>query len=155
MPYDYTLKHTPGKQLFCTDALSRAPLPSTVSSPAESRSLHEYVGLVLEAAPVAADDIRCATADDPLLSKVMQHILTCSWHNMLPSEQPFYMDRDQLTVTEGIIMMSAHFVIADGLRSSIMALAHEGHPGLEAFHEALRQHVWWPDLTKDAALYVE
>ena len=65
MPYDYTLKHIPGKQLFCTDALSRAPLPSTVFSPAESQSLHEHIGLVLEAAPVAADDIPRATADNP------------------------------------------------------------------------------------------
>ena len=52
-------------------------------------------------------------------------------------------------------MMSARFVIPDGLRSSILALAHERHPGQEAFHDVLRQRVWWPGLTKDAALYVE
>ena len=155
MPYGYNLQHVPGKQLFCTDALSRAPLPGVIPSPAESRSLHEYVGLVLEAAPVAIDDIRNATVDDSLLSKVMQRVLTSSWQNLLPSEQPYNLIRDQLTVVEGVVMMSARFVIPEALRPSVMALAHEGHPGREAFHDVLRQRVWWPGLTKDATLYVE
>ena len=115
MPYDYNLQHVPGKQLFCTDALSHAPLPGVIPSPAESRSLHKYVGLVLEAAPVAIDDIRNATVDDSLLSKVMQRILTSSWQNLLPSEQLYNLIRDQLTVVEGVVMMSA---------GSLAALSH-------------------------------
>ena len=41
MPYDYALKYVPGKQLSCTDALSRAPVSASDVSAAESRSLHE------------------------------------------------------------------------------------------------------------------
>ena len=67
MPYDYALKYVPGKQLSCTDALSRAPVSTSDVSAAESRSLHEYNGLVLEASPghvastglVARADKRC------------------------------------------------------------------------------------------------
>ena len=44
MPYDYALKYVPGKQLSCTDALSRAPVSTSDVSTAESRSLHEYIG---------------------------------------------------------------------------------------------------------------
>ena len=81
MPYDFTLQHVPEKQLFCTDALSRAPLSNSTASPAESRSLHEYVSLVLEAAPVSVEAIRQATADDPVLTSVMQRILSSSWQD--------------------------------------------------------------------------
>ena len=49
MRYSYELKRIPGKQLLCVDALSRAPLKTIVLSLAESRSLHEYVNIVLEA----------------------------------------------------------------------------------------------------------
>ena len=48
MPYDYNLKHLPGKQLSCADALARAPVSDCTSSPAESRSLHVFVSLVIE-----------------------------------------------------------------------------------------------------------
>ena len=155
MPHDYTLKHVPGKELFCTDALSRAPVPTTDASPAESRSLHEYVGLVLEAAPVSLDDIRCAARDDPVASKVTQRVLTNSWHDLSSCEQQYYLIRDQLTVVNGILMMGGRFVIPEGVRSAIMTLAHEGHPRQEAFLDTLRQRVWWPGMTGDAGIFVE
>jgi len=155
MPYDYTLKHVPGKQLACTDTLSRAPLPTRVASSAESRSLHEYIGLVLEASPVDLDDIRRATQADAVLNKVIQRILTSSWKDISILEQPYYVVRDQLTVVDGVILLSARILIPADLRHSVMALAHEGHPGQEAFQDALRQRVWWPGMSKDVTLYME
>ncbi|XP_065196908.1 uncharacterized protein LOC135828389 [Sycon ciliatum] len=155
MPYSYSLKHIPGKQLLCVDALSRAPLKTTVSSPAESRSLNEYVNMVLEAAPVNLEEIRRATQDDATLHSVLQRVLTSSWRDASPAEQPYYLVRDQLTAADGVLLLSARVVIPEGLRHSVMALAHEGHPGQEAFQDSLRQRVWWPGLTKDASLYVE
>ena len=71
MHYDDALKYVPGKQLSCTDALSRAPVSTSDVSAAESRSLHEYIGLVLEASPVSLEDIRRATSDDAVLQKVV------------------------------------------------------------------------------------
>ena len=155
MPYDYSLKHLPGKQLSCTDTLSRAPLMDSIVSAAESRSLHEYVSLVLEACPVRITEIQQATTDDGILSKIMQRILTSTWHDISPLEQPYYVVRDQLTVVDGVILLSARIVVPEALRHAVMALAHEGHPGQEAFQDMLRQRVWWPGLTRDANLYVE
>ena len=155
MPYDYALKYVPGKQLACTDALSRAPVPASEVSAAESRSLHEYVGLVLEASPVCLEEIRTATKDDAVLHTVMQRVLTSTWHEPSSLEQPFYLVRDQLTVVDGVLLFAARFVIPEGLRHSVLALAHEGHPGQDAFQDSLRQRVWWPGLTKDASLFLE
>ena len=154
MSFDYTLKHVPAKQLSCTDTLSRAPLPDSEGTPAESQSLHLYVSLVLEAAPVSTDEIRHVTEEDATLSNIRRRVLT-SWQDLCPSEQPSYLVRDKLTVVDGIVLFSARFLIPEGLCSAVMALAHESHPGQDAFHDALRQRVWWPGLTKDANLYVE
>ena len=155
MPYDYALKYVPGKQLSCTDALSRAPVSTSDVSAAESRSLHEYIGLVLEASPVRLEEIRRATSDDAVLQKVVHRVLTSAWEDPSPIEQPFYLVRDQLTVVEGILLFAARSVIPEGLRHSVLALAHEGHPGQDTFQNTLRQRVWWPGLTKDASLFLE
>ena len=145
----------PGKQLSCTDALSWVPVPTSDVSAAESSSLHEYIGLVLEASPVSLEEIRRATSDDAVLQKVVQRVLTSAWEDPSPIDQPFHLIRDQLTVVEGILLFAARSVIPEGLRHSALALAHEGHPGQDAFQDALRQRVWWPGLTKDASLFLE
>ena len=155
MPYDYALKYVPGKQLSCTDALSQAPVSTSDVSAAESRSLHEYIGLVLEASPVSLEEIRRATCDDAVLQKVVQRVLTSAWEDPSPIEQPFFLVRDQLTVVEGILLFAARCVIPEGLHHSVLALALEDHPGQDAFQDTLRQRVRWPALTKDASLFLE
>ena len=85
----------------------------------------------------------------------MWRILSSSWQDPPPIEQPYYLVRDQLTVVQGIMMLSARFTVPEGLRSAVMKLANEGHPDQEAFLDTLCQRVWWPGLTKDAQLYVE
>ena len=155
MLYDYAFKYVPGNQLSCTDALSREPVSTSDVSAAESRSHHEYIGLVLEASPVSLEEIRRATSDDAVLQKVVQRVLTSAWEDPAPIEQPFYLVRDQLMVVEGILLFAARSVIPEGLCHSVLELAHEGHPGQDAFQDTLRQRVWRPGLTKDASLFLE
>ena len=82
-------------------------------------------------------------------------MLTSAWDDPPVIEQPFYLVRDQLTVVGGILLFVAPSVIPEGLCHSVLALAHEGHPGQDAFQETLRQRVWRPGLTKDASLFLE
>ena len=82
-------------------------------------------------------------------------MLTSAWDDPSVIEQPFYLVRDQLTVVEGILLFVAPSVIPEGPRRPVLALAHKGHPGQDAFQETLRQRVWWPGLTKDVSLFLE
>ena len=50
-------------------------------------------------------------------------------------------------------MFGGRFVIPEGLRTAIMTLAHERHPGQKAFQDTLHQRVWWPAMTKDESTY--
>ena len=153
MPFQYTLLHIPGNQMRCADALSRAPIPESEASPAESRSMGEYVSLVLEQCPISPDDIRLATDADDTLRSIRQCALTSSWPDS--TVEQYYCVRDQLTVVDGILMLGNRYVIPEALRQSVLKLAHEGHPGVDIFVESLRQRVWWPRLTHDAKLFVE
>ena len=98
MRYSYELKCIPGKQLLCVDALSRAPLKTTVLSPAESRSLHEYVNMVLEATSANLEEVRRSTQHDATLHSFLQHMLTSSSQGASHAEQPSEINSQKLTV---------------------------------------------------------
>ena len=153
LPFDYELSFTPGHTMCTTEAHSRAPLPSIAASPEESRSMREFVGLVLSAAPVSEDGLPKATTDDSKLASIVHLIVTNAWNNIRPEEEPYFLVRHQLTVVEGIVMFNKRFVIPSPLQLAVLKLAHEGHPGLNTFQDTLRCSVWWPQLTHDATQY--
>lgn len=136
-----------------TDALSRAPLPSTDADPAERRSTKEFVGLVLSESSVTASDLCQATTDDPVLSSVVRRTLSNCWTGHTPAEEPYFLIRHNLTVHDGILMMDNRFVIPEALQIPVFKLAHEDHPGLRNFQDSLRRSVWWPHLTRDASKF--
>ena len=155
MSYDYSLMHLPGKDMVCADALSRAPLPDQSPSPAESRSMDEFISFILEECPVNTSDIQRATQEDTALSSVLTRVLTSAWDRCTRAEEPLYLVRDQLTVIDGVLVLNNRYVIPDELQLQVLRLAHEGHPGSEAFKSTLRARVWWPTLSKDASKFAE
>ena len=155
MSYDYSLMHLPGKDMVCADALSRAPLPDQSTSPAESRSMDEFISFILEECPVNMSDIQRATQEDTVLSSVLTRVLTSAWDRCTRAEEPFYLVRDQLTVIDGVLVLNNRYVIPDELQLQVLRRAHEGHPGSEAFKSTLRAQVWWPTLSKDASQFAE
>ena len=74
LPYDFQLTYTPGTSMICTDALSRAPSQAVEASPAEARSMKEYIGLILGEAPISCEDVRLATDTDGQLSRVRNSV---------------------------------------------------------------------------------
>lgn len=155
MPYQFSLIYKPGRHLVCADALSRAPLAEQHPTPEESRGMGEYVSLVLEEAPVGLCEIQRASQDDPLINSVMKRVITNVWREPSPAEEPYYLLRDQLTSVDGTLLLGNRYVIPEGLRRPVLRLAHEGHPGKDAFLDTLRRRVWWPSLTRDAGLFAE
>ena len=120
MPYDYSLVYAPGTTMVMTDALSRAPRPSSESAPEESRSLKEFVGLLLEEAPVTSGDLKNATDNDVLLSHIRQPVLSDSWSRRTSvEEEAYFKARNYLTVIEGLLMLDNRFVVPAVLRQRV------------------------------------
>ncbi|XP_062518452.1 uncharacterized protein LOC134193629 [Corticium candelabrum] len=111
--------------------------------------------MVLEEAPVGVGDIQQASKEDSLLSSVMQRVLTNGWNECSQSEESYYLVRDQLTVVDDTLLLGNGVVIPEALCRSVLRLAHEGHPGLEAFQDTLRTLVWGPGITEDANIFAE
>ena len=49
-----------------------------------------------------------------------------------------------------IFLRGTGIVLPKELRSRVLELANEGHPGLLAMKQRLRSELWWPGIDKDA-----
>ena len=69
-------------------------------------------------------------------------------------ESKYHLVFDELAVVEEIVLRGQRAVIPEGLRADVMAVAHEGHPGVVSMLMQLRETVWWPGLMVDVKEYV-
>ena len=60
----------------------------------------------------------------------------------------------ELTAVQGVLLRGERMVIPKELQADVLALAHEGHPGMVPMLRQLRQDVWWPVMTKMINEYV-
>ena len=58
--------------------------------------------------------------------------------------------RGELCAIGKLLLCGTRIVVPKELRSHVLELAHEGHPGIMAMKQQLRSKVWWPGLDKDA-----
>ena len=58
--------------------------------------------------------------------------------------------RGELCAIGKLVLRGTRIVVPKELRSHVLELAHEDHPGIVAVKQRLRSKVWWPGLYKDA-----
>ena len=56
----------------------------------------------------------------------------------------------ELCVIGKMILRGTLMVIPSKLRPQVLALAHEGHPGIVSMKQRLRSKVWWPGIDRQA-----
>lgn len=85
------------------------------------------------------------TKTDPNL----QRVATALQSGDLPPEkelEAFKRCADELSQVKGVILRGYRIVPPEALRTKILKLAHEGHPGIVQMKSRLRQSVWWPGI---------
>ena len=151
--YTYEVKHKPSEQHGNADGLSRLPLEFDTEWTDESE---DTVCLLeqqqLSQLPIKASDIRQATAQDPVLSKVYNFTMR-GWPNSirsLPSNlKPFYKHQFNLSTFNGCLLLGLRVVIPKKYHSPVLKLLHEGHPGITRMKSLATLHVWWPTINAD------
>ncbi|XP_055714231.1 uncharacterized protein K02A2.6-like [Phlebotomus papatasi] len=107
---------------------------------------------IVESAAVDVTEIEEASALDPEFGKLRESVMTGRWTEEVKAYQPF---RDELTVTGNILIRGNKLVVPGKIRSRMLNLAHEGHPGESAKKRRLRDRVWWPGLDNDVTKFVK
>ena len=140
--YQYTISFRSTTKHGNADAMSRLPLPN---QPSNTPVPSELVLLIenLNEAPITSDQIAGWTQKDPILSRVMQHIML-GWPATVESEfKPYWNRRLELSTHAGCILWGLR--VPQG-RSAVLAELHGAHPGITRMKALARQWVWWPNL---------
>lgn len=67
----------------------------------------------------------------------------------------FFPFRYELSYLGNILLRGSKIVIPTALRSKVLELSHEGHPGESVMKRRLRSKVWWPLIDREAEKYVK
>ena len=68
---------------------------------------------------------------------------------------PYYRERGELSVVDGIVTKGSCIVIPESLRPEILERLHESHQGLTRTREHARDTVWWPGLSHELKVMSE
>ena len=148
--YHYQLRYEAGKNIGNADGLSRLPLPespSEVCVPADVTNMLEEVAQVVE-----IRHVQTSTRRDPVLSQVARFLQT-EWPEKAPAAEnllPFFRRRHELSLQDGCITWGCRIVIPPQLQDQVLAMLHDGHPGINQMKRLARNHFWWPLM--DAAI---
>jgi len=143
--YQYTIEFRPTKAHANADGLSRLPLNVTTSE-GYSVEVEAYNLAQIDSLPVRAASLKTATAQDAVLSRVLQFVREGWPHKIEEYYKPFWKQREGLTVEAGCLLRGARVVIPKVLREKVLVELHMEHPGVSQMKAIARCYFWWPGL---------
>lgn len=152
--YNYILEYSRGQENVHSDFLSRLPLPDSVTE-AEP---YEIICTLesLEKDYVTPSVIKTHTDSDPNLIILKQYIRTgCPDRFNNKTLSKFKSIIPDLTITKGCIMYQNRVFIPEALRTKVLNLFHENHPGIVAMKALTRSLIWYPGLDRDVTNLVQ
>lgn len=103
---------------------------------------------IQETAAIDIEEVIQATAADLEMQKLRVCIVNDSWNNEDVKQYiPF---RHEYTYANSLILRGSKLVVPKSLRSRMLQLAHEGHPGQSLMKRRLRERCWWPGIDQAA-----
>ena len=133
--YDFEIRYKPGPEMYLSDTLSRAYLPTTDRSPAEKEAerIHGIDSLPISEPQLV--EIQHETAADPVMQSLTQ-IIVKGWPDTkddLPLElRPYFDVRDELTAQDSVFFKGLRCLIPSSLRPKIRERLHGAHSGTES-----------------------
>ena len=139
--YDYCIEYRWSEQHINCDALSRLPhQDSKIRGESQIYSLSAIDGDF----PITAKDKGKATRSDPLLSRVLDFVLT-GWPEKCDEKEfkPYYNRSWELSCEQNCVLWGSRVIIPYVLREKILKELHWEHPGICAMKAIARKCVWW------------
>ena len=135
-PADYMSRHPDHKQSQASHHLSR---------------VDAYVNFVTNNAvppAITLQEVKDATAADETLQRLAQVIATQKWHETGKDVTQYQQIKQELSVSNGVILRETCIIVPEKLRSQMIRLAHSGHQGIVKTKRFLRDSVWFPGIDR-------
>lgn len=163
MRYDYDIFHTPGKDMFLADALSR---PNSYNDNCEEKDKEEskmvelYVNSIVSSSmygDIKEERVRIEVGKDLDSQSCIEHMYS-QWpsciENLSSELIGLHGARERLSIYDGLIMYDSRLYIPKSLRAMYLEACHEGHQGITKCRRRAQRHFWWPGVSKDISDYV-
>ena len=170
LPYSFITDWVKGKDHHIPDALSRAPVKEPESEDKEVEV--ELSNLVIAQLQVCAAEIDEQfdledknSQSDPILKelyreaqsdaeyqellKVIQVGFPENKRGLTASLLPYYKLRNELSISEGLILYKQRLLIPKSQRKEVLRRLHLSHQGIERTKRRARQTVFWPGMNSD------
>jgi hypothetical protein len=103
--------------------------------------------------PVTFDKLRSMTKVEALLQTVKKFI-KYRWPDLKLLRQHadwsqlegFYRRREYLTIEQGCVLFRERVVTPTALRTKVLKLLHQGHPGIQRMKSLARTYAYWPGM---------
>ena len=150
--YQFEIIYRRGSDIPTADALSRTPT---------AKPKREEVVQSVTTYPIKdklMQSIRDVTATDAVLTTLGDAILK-GWpeeKSQVPTSLlPYYHYRDELAVSDGVIMRGERVVIPERLRKEMKKRVHTGHLGINACLRLARDVMYWPGMSSEVRQHIE
>lgn len=154
--YNFNVEYLPGKENCPADSLSRLPLCSPtdfLGLPNHAQLLH----LRIRKLPMGKQLLKKETQNDKTLSTVINYIQSY-WPDkeiLDDSLKPYYEKRSELSFEEDTLLWKGRVCIPAVLQEEVLAMLHDGHPGVTAMQSLAKLHVYWPKINADIIREIE
>eukprot|EP00105_Crassostrea_gigas_P044027 XP_019928175.1 PREDICTED: uncharacterized protein K02A2.6-like [Crassostrea gigas] len=151
--YDLEVDYIPGKQIPVADSLSRNFVDDTF--PGLSKDMEAQVHSVLANLPISDRKLKEieTESDNDKQFQLLKHTILNGWpecrRDCPPQIIEFWNHRDELSVTNGILLKGTKVLIPRSLRAKILECIHIGHMGIEKSLQRARTSVFWPKISSD------
>ena len=134
--FDYSIRIVPSKHNAVADALSRLPLPSTLSG---ENAIFKVEERLVDSLPITHKEISHATQVDPVLSKVLEFVRH-GWPQPVEDIRlkPYFNRRFELSVEQGWLLWGLRVIIPYRYQADMLEELHTGHPGIVGMKELAR-----------------
>ena len=105
-------------------------------------------------AAITEQEVRRATSRDEHLATLMKVVQT-GLGRKEQTGSPYGKILDELSYVNGVLVRGTKVLIPSELEGRAVALAHEGHGGIESTLRNLRDKVWFPNMSKRVQEYVQ
>ena len=160
MRYDYDIFHTPGKDMFIADLLSRPNSGAVCDevSKAVCNKVEAYVNSIVSSSAygdVKEEKLREEVSKDSDALKCIEYLYS-GWPSEMDGSSKeligLYGSRKRLSIYNNILLYDSRLYIPKSLRLQYLEICHEGHQGITKCRRRAQRHFWWPG--KEIADYI-
>ena len=154
LPWQFSIKHMPGKTNDFADAMSRYPAaevnPLSTEDVTESMIATAMSKELGEITSISWERLASETLKDPQLASLLDALTreTDTWTGN-PNLKEYARYAEALYVTNNVILYNDRVIIPKQLRKTIAKNLHAAHQGVSAMERRAQSIVFWPGITND------